>query len=112
MSTSSKLRALPSLNQLEYDRLLEVFDPLIKEKLARVTLKGQFRLFQSLLATQTAFPDDVSLAVYANEQYYGIHDTLNTKDGAFYNSLGQNMVDISGNNSDGYVLNKEIVVKG
>jgi len=44
-STDGKLRSLVSLNQDEYDRLLSVFDPLIKKKLALYTLKGQMRLF-------------------------------------------------------------------
>lgn len=45
--TDSKLRSLLSLEQVEYDKLLEVFKPLIREKLRRVTLKGQYRLFRS-----------------------------------------------------------------
>lgn len=47
MSTESKLRSLLSLNQHEYDHLMDFFDPLIKEKLSVVTLKGQLRLFRS-----------------------------------------------------------------
>ena len=43
--TESKLRSLTSLNQEEYDRLLSIFDPLIKKKLANYTLKGQMRIF-------------------------------------------------------------------
>ena len=34
-----------SLNQIEYDDLLSVFDPLITKKLSYYTLKGQMRLF-------------------------------------------------------------------
>ena len=46
-STDSKLRALVSLNQIEYDELYKHFDPLINEKLRTVTLKGQYRLFKA-----------------------------------------------------------------
>ncbi len=45
--TASKLRALLSLDQNEYDKLYEVFDPLVRAKLSRVTLKGQYRLFKT-----------------------------------------------------------------
>lgn len=45
--TDTKLRALLSLEQIEYDNLLAVFDPLIREKLSIVTLKGQYRLFKT-----------------------------------------------------------------
>lgn len=41
-----KFRALVSLNQDEYDRLLKVFDVLITEKMAICTLKGQYRIFK------------------------------------------------------------------
>jgi len=43
--TEGKLRSLVSLNQEEYDHLLNIFDPLIKKKLTVYTLKGQMRLF-------------------------------------------------------------------
>ena len=46
-STDSKIRALTSLEQIEYEILFEVFDTLISEKLRTVTLKGQYRLFKS-----------------------------------------------------------------
>jgi len=45
--TDSKLRALLSLEQIEYDKLLAVFDPLISKKVSNVTLKGQYRLFKT-----------------------------------------------------------------
>lgn len=45
--TDCKRRALTSLNQNEYDKLYAVFDPLIREKLSTVTLKGQYRLFKT-----------------------------------------------------------------
>ena len=41
--TVSKLRALTSLNQVEYDDLLRVFAPLIETKLRHYTLKGKRR---------------------------------------------------------------------
>lgn len=44
-STEGKLRSLLSLNQLEYEDLFSYFDPLIRKKLSRCTLKGQLRLF-------------------------------------------------------------------
>jgi len=43
-STDSKLRSLVSLNQEEYDRLLPIFDELVRKKLSTYTLKGQNRL--------------------------------------------------------------------
>lgn len=46
-STDSKFRALTTLEQIEYDKLYEVFDILIIEKLRTVTLKGQYRLFKT-----------------------------------------------------------------
>ena len=42
-----KLRSLTSLNQVEYDSLLEIFSPLIKKKLAHYTLKGEIRKIPS-----------------------------------------------------------------
>jgi hypothetical protein len=45
--TDSKFRALTTLEQIEYDKLYEVFDILISEKLRTVTLKGQYRLFKT-----------------------------------------------------------------
>lgn len=45
--TDRKFRALLSLDQDEYDKLYEVFAPLVEEKLSTVTLKGQYRLFKT-----------------------------------------------------------------
>lgn len=45
--TDSKLRALVSLEQIEYENLLDVFGPLVSEKLRTITLKGQYRLFKT-----------------------------------------------------------------
>ena len=42
----NRLSALVSLNQDEYERLFEVFDGLVMEKLSTCTLKGQYRLFK------------------------------------------------------------------
>ena len=44
--TERKFMALTTLEQIEYDKLYEVFDILIRNKLRTVTLKGQFRLFK------------------------------------------------------------------
>lgn len=42
-----KHRSLTSLNQIEYDELLEVFAPLVEKKLAHYTLKGEVRKIPS-----------------------------------------------------------------
>jgi protocatechuate 3,4-dioxygenase beta subunit len=60
----------------------------------------------SLLITQTAFPESVSKIVYASSQYRGVFDTPNANDGVFGSDLNRSMVDnISGNVTDGYVIN-------
>lgn len=46
-STDCKVRALTSLEQIEYQSLYDVFDILVTEKLRTVTLKGQYRLFKT-----------------------------------------------------------------
>lgn len=46
-STDSKIRALTSLEQIEYDKLYAEFDVLVREKLRTITLKGRYRLFKS-----------------------------------------------------------------
>ena len=67
---------------------------------------------QSLLITQIAFPDDISKAVYATEDYKGKYTTSNRRDSAFRNSLKDNLADsITGNLKDGYTLTKVIKVK-
>ena len=60
--TDRKLRALCSLNQEEYDQLLQVFVPLAEEKLRFYTLKEVFRqrpvyqeMSNSLLGSQLTF---------------------------------------------------------
>jgi hypothetical protein len=45
-TVNDKFRALVSLNQDEYESLLNVFDELVKEKMAICTLKGQYRIFK------------------------------------------------------------------
>lgn len=45
-TNDTKLRALVSLNQDEYEKLFIIFDKLVSEKLANCTLKGQLRLFK------------------------------------------------------------------
>lgn len=43
LGTDSQLRSLTSLNQVEYDELLSVFDLVVQKKLAHYTLNGKFR---------------------------------------------------------------------
>lgn len=65
----------------------------------------------SLLITQTAFPESISKTVYALPEYKGIFDTPNANDGVFGSDLNRNMVDnIMGNPTDGYVLNNIIKI--
>lgn len=67
----------------------------------------------SLLVTQTAFPEEVSRAVYGTSNYKGVYDTSNAQDGPFQGSLDQNMAEsVTGNTTDGYVLNETIRVAG
>jgi protocatechuate 3,4-dioxygenase beta subunit len=66
---------------------------------------------KSLLITQIAFPEDICDTVYATQNYQGPGYIPNSRDGVFGDSLKQNMADaVSGNTSDGYVLEKTIVV--
>lgn len=65
----------------------------------------------SLLITQTAFPEAISNTVYATTGYNGNFDTSNASDGEFGNSLNSNMADsVTGNVTDGYTLNETIKV--
>lgn len=67
----------------------------------------------SLLTTQTAFPEDISREVYDAPDYKGVFDTPNASDGVFRieADLAHSMPDdISGNLTDGYVLNETIRV--
>ena len=67
----------------------------------------------SLLTTQIAFPEDISNEVYATQAYKGNFDTSNSDDGVFDGSLARNMADsVTGNTTDGYILNKIIKVAG
>lgn len=67
---------------------------------------------QSLVVSQIAFPEDISKGVYTTSHYNGDADTANTRDNVFADSLSLNMADaVTGNNNDGYVLNKVITVK-
>lgn len=67
---------------------------------------------KSVLITQIAFPEDISKKVYESSLYNGVHDTPNRSDYEFRDSLKHNLTDsLSGNVSDGYVLNKIIKVK-
>lgn len=66
---------------------------------------------QSLLITQTAFPEDVSNAVYATTDYNGNFDTPNAQDGAFADAVEHNMpTSVLGNVTDGYTLRETIQV--
>ncbi len=66
---------------------------------------------KSLLVTQIAFPEDICDTVYATQNYQGKNYVKNTRDGVFGNSLEHNMADsVTGNNEDGYVLEKSIIV--
>ena len=68
---------------------------------------------ESLLIGQTAFPDDISKTVYADTNYKGDADTSNEDDFLFDGSLAGNMANsVTGNNTDGYLLNTIIKVKG
>ena len=68
---------------------------------------------ESLLVTQTAFPEDISNTVYATNEYNGNFDTSNSNDGEFGNSLNRNLANsVTGNNTDGYTLTKVIKVAG
>ncbi len=64
----------------------------------------------SLLVTQISWPEDISNTVYAQQGYNGNADTNNSNDGIVSNA---NLADsLTGNNSDGYVLMKNIKVSG
>ena len=66
---------------------------------------------QSLLTTQTAFPEAVSNTVYATSGYNGNFDTSNSADGAFGDSLNKNIATlVTGNTTDGFTLNETIKV--
>ncbi len=68
---------------------------------------------ESLLITQTAFPEDVSSAVYDTDGYKGKFDTSNSEDGEFENSLNRNIASsVIGNTTEGYTLTETIKVAG
>jgi protocatechuate 3,4-dioxygenase beta subunit len=66
----------------------------------------------SLLVTQIAFPENVSSQVYSSPNYtaHGQANTSNTSDNVFSDSLSSELATITGNLTDGYTLNKTIVV--
>jgi len=65
----------------------------------------------SLWITQIAFPKDICDAVYATAEYNGTADTSNSSDGVFAPNPDRNMADsVTGNVTDGYTLQKTIVV--
>lgn len=66
---------------------------------------------ESLLITQTAFPENISNTVYATNGYNGNFDTSNDQDGEFENSLNRNIAtSVVGNTTDGYTLTETIKV--
>ena len=68
---------------------------------------------KSLLITQTAFPENVSKAVYATKEYKGVHDTSNSRDHEFEVALNLSMAtSVTGNLTEGYTLTETIKVKG
>lgn len=65
----------------------------------------------SIRVTQIAFPKEVCDTVYNTSSYNGEADTLNEYDNVFSDSLEGNMANaITGNVTDGYVLNHTVVV--
>lgn len=63
---------------------------------------------KSLLITQISWSEDISNSVYTNKDYNGHADTNNSNDGIVSNA---NLADkLTGNNTDGYVLQKNIRV--
>ena len=68
---------------------------------------------ESLLVTQTAFPEEVSDLVYTTVDGYtgrGTQDTSNSSDGIFRDSLSAQLAQLSGDTTDGYQLTHTIVV--
>ncbi|MCP9769042.1 intradiol ring-cleavage dioxygenase [Lacihabitans sp. LS3-19] len=68
---------------------------------------------KSLLVTQIAFPKTVCDTVYTTATDYKSHGTQNTtneKDNVFSDGYANELCSISGNNTDGYILNHTIVV--
>lgn len=64
----------------------------------------------SLLVSQISWSETTSNAVYASTEYKGNADTNNSNDGIVTNA---NLADsLTGNNTDGYVLTKNIKVEG
>jgi protocatechuate 3,4-dioxygenase beta subunit len=68
---------------------------------------------KSLLATQVAFPENISSEVYKSSMYAdrGRADTSNNSDNIFAGSLHEQMAVVTGNTTDGFTLTKTIVVK-
>lgn len=65
---------------------------------------------KSLHVTQLAFPQEVCEIVYATEGYRETADTLNEKDIFFRDGVTGNLIDITGNLRDGYVMEKVVIV--
>jgi len=68
---------------------------------------------ESLLITQTAFPEDISNTVYATNGYNGDLDTTNSDDFEFTDTIDKNLpTSITGNTTDGYTMTETISVAG
>ena len=68
---------------------------------------------ESLLITQTAFPEDISNTVYATSGYNGNIDTTNSDDFEFAGTIEKNLpTSITGNTTDGYTIEETISVSG
>ena len=68
---------------------------------------------ESLLITQTAFPENISNTVYATNGYNGNFDTTNLNDTEFTNSIDVSLpTSITGNTTDGYTMTETISVAG
>lgn len=66
---------------------------------------------RSLLVSQIGFPEQDCHTVYKTEHYHGPADQDNETDNIFANSLEGNMLDaLTGNTTDGYTLQKTIIV--
>lgn len=67
----------------------------------------------TLLITQTAFPEDISNTVYATNDYKGNFDTSNSNDGVFGSGLNRSLAtSVTGNTTDGFTLLETIKVAG
>jgi protocatechuate 3,4-dioxygenase beta subunit len=68
---------------------------------------------KSLLVTQVAFPEEISREVYAQGVYaeHGQPETSNATDNVFYDSIANEMANLSGNSKDGFLLTHSLYIK-